>query len=480
MRFSRMLRSCLLVCAALTWVGRARAQEPAAPDLRAQASQKIDDEDYLAALEDLLRILAEPAAPAERLAFARGNAALACLELGRLEEALAHADAGIELARANDLFRIEWRILNTRGAARELRGEMAPALEDYRAAIAVVQEHGHPSDLMALFSNVSVTLMHRGDYEDALEFIDRSLELALERNDRTAIAATMANRADVMHLRGETESALELQLEALALREELGLERDLAHSHQALGLSNLTLGRFEEAERHLRTALEIEERLGLEAYRAATLSILSRLQAERGLAEEAVRHAEAAYAAVKVTGADERRVLALDSLARAHELAGNFEAALDYQRQCQELVRGLRTAQGALAFEALRTDLAAHDARILRLALAGTVLALLCAAIFGWLMYSQKDRALARLQSAHGELEILNANLSTHVASLERAARKIERLETLLPLCASCKSFRGEDGAWHPVEEFLAEHAATSVTHGMCPTCAERYWTDGS
>jgi hypothetical protein len=31
------------------------------------------------------------------------------------------------------------------------------------------------------------------------------------------------------------------------------------------------------------------------------------------------------------------------------------------------------------------------------------------------------------------------------------------------------------DGAWHPVEAYLAERSGAEFTHGLCPECAGRH-----
>jgi hypothetical protein len=57
----------------------------------------------------------------------------------------------------------------------------------------------------------------------------------------------------------------------------------------------------------------------------------------------------------------------------------------------------------------------------------------------------------------------------------QSAVEEIERLEELLPLCASCKKFRTADGAWRPIEEYVTTRGgASAVTHGYCPECAEK------
>ncbi len=50
--------------------------------------------------------------------------------------------------------------------------------------------------------------------------------------------------------------------------------------------------------------------------------------------------------------------------------------------------------------------------------------------------------------------------------------RIISDLESLLPICAYCKKYRSEDGAWHPIEKYLEEMGAPKMTHGICPECA--------
>jgi hypothetical protein len=56
----------------------------------------------------------------------------------------------------------------------------------------------------------------------------------------------------------------------------------------------------------------------------------------------------------------------------------------------------------------------------------------------------------------------------------KKEEKRIEYLETLLPLCAWCKKYRSENGEWKPIEEYLHESGAPAVTHGICPECASK------
>ena len=59
---------------------------------------------------------------------------------------------------------------------------------------------------------------------------------------------------------------------------------------------------------------------------------------------------------------------------------------------------------------------------------------------------------------------------------VSRRSTQIERLHGLLPICASCKKIRDDEGYWNEVESFIAQHSEVQLSHSVCPNCAlERY-----
>ncbi len=54
---------------------------------------------------------------------------------------------------------------------------------------------------------------------------------------------------------------------------------------------------------------------------------------------------------------------------------------------------------------------------------------------------------------------------------LEAALEKVEVLFGILPICMSCGDVRDDKGYWTRVEEFVASHAGTRFSHGLCPDC---------
>jgi hypothetical protein len=72
--------------------------------------------------------------------------------------------------------------------------------------------------------------------------------------------------------------------------------------------------------------------------------------------------------------------------------------------------------------------------------------------------------------------------LVRRVRDLQESARRIRRLEGLLPICAGCKKIRvasgdpGGQASWEPIERYLHDCTDAEFTHGMCPECARKYF----
>ena len=64
------------------------------------------------------------------------------------------------------------------------------------------------------------------------------------------------------------------------------------------------------------------------------------------------------------------------------------------------------------------------------------------------------------------------------INQLKATIAKVKTLTGLLPICASCKKVRDDQGYWHQVEEYLQEHAPVNFTHGICPQCAHTLYPD--
>jgi len=59
---------------------------------------------------------------------------------------------------------------------------------------------------------------------------------------------------------------------------------------------------------------------------------------------------------------------------------------------------------------------------------------------------------------------------------LTASVAEVKVLRGILPICASCKRIKNEDGGWEAVESYVREHTNAEFSHGLCPDCAARDW----
>jgi two-component system sensor histidine kinase/response regulator len=58
-----------------------------------------------------------------------------------------------------------------------------------------------------------------------------------------------------------------------------------------------------------------------------------------------------------------------------------------------------------------------------------------------------------------------------------QALAEVRTLRGLLSICAECKKIRREDGEWERVESYVRSRTEAEFSHGLCPTCHDR-WTE--
>ena len=73
------------------------------------------------------------------------------------------------------------------------------------------------------------------------------------------------------------------------------------------------------------------------------------------------------------------------------------------------------------------------------------------------------------------QLEARERELKRKIAE---AVANIRVLSGLLPICASCKKVRDDQGYWNQIETYLRQHSDTEVTHGLCPECVKRLYPE--
>ncbi len=60
------------------------------------------------------------------------------------------------------------------------------------------------------------------------------------------------------------------------------------------------------------------------------------------------------------------------------------------------------------------------------------------------------------------------------IAELTAALDQIKTLSGLIPICASCKKIRDDNGYWERLESYLAARTDAQFSHGLCPDCYDK------
>jgi phosphoserine phosphatase RsbU/P len=72
----------------------------------------------------------------------------------------------------------------------------------------------------------------------------------------------------------------------------------------------------------------------------------------------------------------------------------------------------------------------------------------------------------------------LRDGLEAQARALREALDQIKTLKGLVPICMYCKRIRDDQDFWQEVEEYVTTHTDASFSHGLCPECFEKYFSD--
>ena len=72
----------------------------------------------------------------------------------------------------------------------------------------------------------------------------------------------------------------------------------------------------------------------------------------------------------------------------------------------------------------------------------------------------------------------LERRVKERTAELETSLASVKTLSGLIPICASCKKIRNDQGYWQRVEEYVSAHSTADFSHGICPECMKKMYPE--
>jgi GAF domain-containing protein len=98
--------------------------------------------------------------------------------------------------------------------------------------------------------------------------------------------------------------------------------------------------------------------------------------------------------------------------------------------------------------------------------------------------FTAADLALVEPLAATAAVAIENARLYEEaerlIGELKEALANIKTLKGLIPICASCKKIRTDEGFWQQVDVYIRDHSEVEFSHGICPDCLKKLYPEFS
>jgi len=73
---------------------------------------------------------------------------------------------------------------------------------------------------------------------------------------------------------------------------------------------------------------------------------------------------------------------------------------------------------------------------------------------------------------------LLQAALADRMRELKKALESIRTLKNFIPICASCKKIRNDQGYWDGIEEYIESQTDSQFSHGICPDCMKKLYPE--
>lgn len=89
--------------------------------------------------------------------------------------------------------------------------------------------------------------------------------------------------------------------------------------------------------------------------------------------------------------------------------------------------------------------------------------------------------AMKQCETPGPEFEIISELMERLWTSNRQLALQLADIRTLrgfIPICMHCKNVRDDKGFWEKVEHYIESHADVQFSHGICPDCMKKYYSD--
>lgn len=318
--------------------------------------------------------------------------------------------------------------------------DKAGAYEKQLLALNLAEKHGLNYEKAKTLLNMAIILQGRREFKEALRFTEQAKNILVEISNNWGIAYALAAIASLKKSMGDFQGCFDYHQMALDIRKELGDEKEILLSLINSATALITLKKPLEAEQTCREALQFTTGSKYPSLKSLVLINLIEALLDQNLPEQSML-----------------------VVCEVRELFSTFDGFEDDKSELVNLESKVLYALGRHreAYLALRRHIdmdvtissESRDEEISRMRIATEIETSL-----------REKEAIAQKNI---ELEITNNQLRD-------ALKQVKTLSGMLPICASCKRIRDDDGYWQQLESYISEHSSAQFSHGLCTECMEK------
>ncbi len=330
------------------------------------------------------------------------------------------------------------------GALLHYLGDHAGAYEKNLLTLRLAENKGLEEEVARILLNTASLLAARKDFNEALELIAKAESIFVRLSHNRGIAHCFSERAEINLAMGNINESLQNHKKAFEIRKEQKIERELLQSYSKVSSALIKAGQPKQAMHLCLEGIKIADKSRWPSALANVLLRLAEAQLECELPTDTL-----------ITINEANKVFAL--------FDGYYEARSELKRIESKALKMLGKLEEA--YSALTEYLVMESERLAK----------------------RNSEAISRLkiamemQANQREKELIekkNEELIITNNQLVEALAKVDTLSGMLPICASCKRIRDDDGYWQQIESYISNHSSAEFSHSLCTDCMKKLYPE--
>ena len=226
---------------------------------------------------------------------------------------------------------------NALGILLNYQGKYDDAIKSFQLAYNAYDELGDQNGKAKVLGNMGLFQRNIQNYDEALSYYKQSLELMIGLGDSLAIAIHHMNIGDAYYLKEEYETALEHLYLSTEISRLIDDKIGISYCLMSIGEVFLTQGKYKLAEENFNYAMDIQKSLYDKNGLANSYKNLGKTYSLLGKTTEAIEMLDKGMVIANELELIPIKIELYDLLSEVHEIEGDFELALKFERKFSRL-----------------------------------------------------------------------------------------------------------------------------------------------